>query len=175
MSKGPTLVVKFGTDVATDAVFIAKLDDTMNVDAKGKVKTQFYPKDPAYFWLHYDRSKLQVTAVRSTAGQVVLQGSGSRQQIEEKLFEDLETPVEFECVPSGGLSIRWYGRETTVAVTGRSALATTNYPCHGKVTYGFNVDLGCLLPPAEMVFDTDDEGNSLPWPIDVVIYVDNKK
>ena len=45
-SGGPTIVVDFGESVAeSDRQFIIELDEIMNVDEKGEVKTEFYKED----------------------------------------------------------------------------------------------------------------------------------
>ena len=56
MSVQSTIVVEFG-DGADSSGFVAmELDETLNLDSDGNVKTSFAPGNEVWFWLQHDET-----------------------------------------------------------------------------------------------------------------------
>ena len=167
MSGGPTIVVKFGESVsaADQALFVVELDNELNVDSEGEVKSQFFPGDEIFFLMHYDHSKMVVKAIKNTDGAVVVMGEVGRSKTEEMLFEASDAPVELQHTPSSGPSAKWYGRTSALTRDGRSVTAAST-PCLGDITYSYTATSAKLIPPA-LTLAADEE-----FPIAIVIYVE---
>lgn len=166
MSGGPTIIVKFGASVAADQVlFVVELDNTLNIDSAGEVKTQFFPGDEIFFLMHYDPAKLTVQAIKTTAGQVVLHGQVIRSNTLEELFTAPDEPILLPHMPSGEISVQWFGRTSSLVRSGRSVTAADT-PCLGNITYPYTATLAKLIPPP-LSLAADEE-----FPIAVVIYVE---
>jgi hypothetical protein len=161
---GPTIVVKFGDSVASGALCLVELDEKMNVDGEGKAKSQFYPGDPVYFLVHHDPT-LQITAIGCTSGQVVAQGTVSRDHKEDVFFLAPDEAHETPHNVAGGVTGKWYGRASALTMTGRSLLAP-GAPCIGSISYSFTARLFQFLPPA-MTLAVDET-----WPVGIVITVE---
>ncbi len=180
-SGGPTIVVDFGESVAeSDRQFIIELDDVMNVDDKDEPKTEFYKDDFAWFRTHYDQSKLEVTAIRTTAGQVVNQGQVSRSKTDEMLFINNDTPVSVNYEIDGSPSPIWYGNEATLTKT-IGGLKASNSPCIGDITYSFLCTLYQFRPPILSTSDFQKVADSrdikleeAQYPIAIVFTVEAK-
>jgi hypothetical protein len=167
MSGGPTIVVKFGDDVSSNALFVVELDEEMNRDGQGEVKSQFYPGDQVWLLMHYD-SNLVIKDVRTTSGDIVRQGTVTRSHTEETLFADADTPVELPHNPYGGLGASWFGRSSALSVSGRQVTAEST-PCIGNVTHSFLAELWMYTPPPlSLVADQE-------YPAAIVVYVENRQ
>ena len=167
MSGGPTIVVQFGESVAAadQAGFVVELDDLLNVDAEGEVKTQFHPGDLIHFLMHYDHSKMRVTAIKATSGDVVVLGEVGRDNTVEELFVAAAEPVTLPHVPSGSVTAAWYGRTSILSRDG-AALTAAAVPCLGDISYSY-IATSCRLVPPPLTLAADEE-----YPIAVVIYVE---
>ena len=178
-SGGPTIVVDFGESVAeSDRQFIIELDEVMNVDDQGEVKTEFYKDDFIWFRTHYNHSKLQVTAIKTTAGQVVDQGQVSRSKTDEMLFVNNDTPVSVNYEIDGSPSAVWYCNEASLTKT-EGGLKASNSPCIGDITYSFSCTLYQFRPPPlstsdfQKVADSRDiELDEAQYPIAIVFTVE---
>ncbi len=166
MSGGPTIVVKFGDQAASGSFFLVELDETMNVDAAGKVKTQFYPGDKIWFLLHYDTT-VQVTDLQCSSGGVTPEGIVTRIHRDQMGFETITDPVETSHIPAGPLSPKWYGNVAGLTRSGRS-VSVDNSPAIGDITYAFQADLWRFDPPA-MNLEAEEQ-----YPVLVVIFVESK-
>jgi len=195
MSGGPTIVVKFGESVADGEFFSVELDDSLNTNvpwgqvlsryvlqgvtyyvmyfgvgdirtlpAEG-VKSQFVPGDQVYFLLHYDHSRLRVTGIQATAGQVVMLGEVSRSATDEVLFTSPGELQELSHIPAGGLAASWSGRTAAISRDGRSVSASAA-PCLGNVTYSYQAT-SCRFVPPPMTLGDDDS-----YPVAIVVYVE---
>jgi hypothetical protein len=167
MSGGPTIIVKFGDTVSSNALFVVELDDAMNRDSKGEVKTQFFPGDNVWLLMHYDNN-LIIKDVRTTSGDIVRQGTEGRSKTEETLFEDADTSVELPHNPSSVSAEKWYGRQSPLAVKGR-AVTALNTPCIGDITHTFSAELWMYTPPP-LTLAADEE-----YPAAIVIYVEARQ
>jgi hypothetical protein len=167
MSGGPTIVVKFGEGVAAadQAGFVVELDDVLNLDAAGEVKSQFYPGDLIHFLMHYDHAKMTVTAIKATSGEVVVLGEVSRANTVEELFVAADEPETLPHTPSGTVTPVWYGRTSTLERDG-AALTAASVPCLGDISYNY-LATSCRLVPPPLTLAADQE-----YPIAVVIYVE---
>ncbi|MFA6135476.1 MAG: hypothetical protein WC869_15800 [Phycisphaerae bacterium] len=173
MSGGPTIVVKFGESVsaADQDLFVLELDAELNVDTAGKAKSEFVPGDEIFFLMHYDAARLRVQAIKTTAGQVVLQGQVSRSKTDEQLFvaaasgQGVSEPVVLPHLPSAAPTVQWFGRESALTRTGRSLTAAVT-PCLGKITYNYNATSAKLSPPPLNLAPGEE------FPVAVVIYVE---
>lgn len=162
----PTIVVKFGDSVTgEDSLFIVELDDFLNIDSDGEVKTQFFSGDQIHFLMHYDSSKLVVKNIKTTDGQVVLGQKVNREKTVELLFDDPSTPQELMHVPDSISVEQWYGRTSILRREGRSIYAEST-PCIGDIVYEYSAIAAKLVTP-NVEIEAGDE-----YPIAVVIYVE---
>jgi len=195
MSGGPTIVVQFGESVADGEFFSVELDDTLNTNvpegriinryvmqgvtyfvlyfgpgdirtlpAEG-VKSQFYPGDLIYFILHYDHSRLRVSDIRTTIGQVVVQGEVSRAVTDELLFVTAGESQQLSHNPAGAIAAAWFGRSAALSREGRNVSANAA-PCLGNISYTFQATSCRYVPPPMTLADGED------YPVAIVIYVE---
>jgi len=162
----PTIVVSFGDSVATDdQFFIVELDGVLNVDSAGEVKTQFQPEDDVFFLMHYDKSKLRITDIKTTDSQVVVGREVTRSTTTEYLFVDPSTPQELTYIPDKKPEPSWYGNESALRREGRSVYAAS-CPCIGDITYEYKATSARLAPP-DITLEADET-----YPVAIVIYVE---
>ena len=162
----PTIVVSFGDSVgADDQFFIVELDDILNVDSSGEVKTQFQPEDDVFFLMHYDKSKLQIIDIKTTDSQVVIGDEVTRSTTIEYLFVDPADPQELTYIPGTEPEPSWYGNESGLRREGRGLYALS-CPCIGDVTYEYRATSARLVPP-DITLAADET-----YPVAVVIYVE---
>lgn len=143
-----TIVVQFGTGAASDAFVAVELDETLNLDAIGEVKSQFAPDDEVWFWVQHDPS-LRIGAVECTSGMVVAGGLVLRQRKQELTFTGVDTEVEVSHIPFGPLSLTWYGKVgEQFQVAGKKATVAGNVPCTCDAVIPIEVKLFRFIPPA---------------------------
>jgi|LGOV01.1.fsa_nt_gb hypothetical protein len=170
-----SLVVQFGESVSASQQFaVFELDDQFNVDADGKVKTQFYPREEVFLRLHHG-ADLRVTQVIATDGMVVDMGSGSRDITTQQVFPAplVETGTErtgdvtLAYIPAGNLHPSWMGRAGSgLENDGRQVWITGGEPCMADISYPVNFTLFKLIPPS-MSLAGDEQ-----YPVAVVAYLE---
>jgi hypothetical protein len=195
MSGGPTIVVKFGESVADGEFFSVELDDNLNTNVpRGRilssyilqgityyvmyfglgdirtlpaegVKSQFVPGDQVFFLMHYDHSRLRITDIKATSGQVVVQGEVSRSTTDEVLFTAAGELLQLSHIPVGGVSASWFGRSAAISRDGRNVSANAA-PCLGNVSYVYQAT-SCRFVPPPMTLSDDDS-----YPVAIVVYVE---
>ena len=144
---GATIVVEFGTGADSSAFVAVELDDQLNVDAEGEVKTQFHPGDEVWFWLQWDASALRLDRIRATSGQVVDCGSASRTR-DQQLTWTGDEAVELSHIPAGSPTLRWYGNVGSgLSRDGRKLRVAGNTPCTADATIPISVRLCRYVPP----------------------------
>jgi hypothetical protein len=163
---GPTIVVSFGDSVDSDALFVVELDDTMNLDDEGNIKTSFFPGDYVYFLMHYDPN-LVVTSIQTTSGQVELQGRVSRENTMEIFFQDSTDEHDLTHNPSSHPTGVFDGRQSSIIRSGRKVKAAST-PCIGDITYSYSADLARFIPPTI----TLEEGEQ--YRVGIVIHVEER-
>lgn len=195
MSGGPTIVVKFGESVADGEFFSVDLDDALNVNVpRGRilsryvlqgvtyyvmyfgvgdirtlpaegVKSQFNPGDQVFLLLHYDHSRLRVTDIKATAGQVVMEGAVSRTATDEVLFTAAGELLQLSHIPAGAMAVSWFGRSAAITRDGRN-ISANDAPCLGNVSYAYQAT-SCRYVPPPMVLGEDES-----YPVAIVVYVE---
>lgn len=124
-------------------------------------------------------SNVVINRVLSTAGDMVSSGSGSRSSEELVLFSanDSANPTVFSpiVVPSS-VGIKYYGN---VGLITKKSLGhgmveylgdVTKVPFIGKLTVNYNCVFYDLIPPSNITYDTDSNGDEF-FPIGVVFYI----
>lgn len=162
---GPTIVVHFGDAAAQKAFFLWEPDDEMNVDAAGKVKTQFLPGDQQWIRMQYD-STVRITAVQQSAGMMTYEESVPMDAKERLSFETTVDPVDTKWIPAGGLTPVWYGREPGLTRRGRSVTADAA-PAIGDISYQYQAERWRYDPPPMTLSANQD------FPVLVVIFVES--
>lgn len=195
MSGGPTIVVKFGESVIDGKFFSVELDDALNTNVpRGRilsryilqgvtyfvmyfgvgdirtlpaegVKSQFTPGDQVHLLLHYDHSRLRISDIKATAGQIVIAGEVSRTATDEVLFTAAGEPLQLSHIPAGALAVSWFGRSAGITRDGRNVSANAA-PCLGNISYAYQAT-SCRFVPPPMTLGADDE-----YPVAIVVYVE---
>jgi hypothetical protein len=140
-----SIVVNYGDTAASSALVVVELDDTLNLDAAGKTKTQFYPGDLVYFLVHHDAT-VRITRVLTTSGTVDPLGSVLRDRTQQMLFKSPTDKQDLPHLPAGIVTPSWYGRTSNLVQDGRSLTADAT-PCIGEMDYDMEAELFCLTPP----------------------------
>ena len=144
---GATIVVEFGTGADSSAFVAVELDDRLNKDANGEVKTSFHPGDEVWFWLQWDAAALRLDRVRATSGQVVACGTASRTREQQCTWTGDEA-VELSHIPAGSPALKWYGNVGSgLSRDGRKLWVTGNTPCTADATVPISVHLYRYVPP----------------------------
>lgn len=160
-----TIKVDFGDNVSSDVFFVIELDDTLNLDGDGNVKTQFNPGDSVYFILHYDSSKVTVSAIAASAGDVVSEGSVTRTVTDRLSFTNIDDAVDLSHIPNTTLSADWFGNEPGITRDGISVTADTA-PAIGDIKYNYVAD-GYRFDPPDMDLGDDDD-----FPVLIVVAIE---
>ena len=162
---GATIVVEFGTGADSSAFVAVELDDRLNVDAEGEVKTQFNPGDQVWFWVQHDPS-LRIDRVRATSGMVVSAGSASRTRDQQCTWTG-EASVELSHIPAGSPTLTWYGNVGTgLSRDGRKLRVAGNTPCTADAVVPINVHLYRYVPPPMAL------GEGETWRSVIVVYLE---
>lgn len=164
---GPTIVVSFGEAVSSDALFVVELDDTLNMDGEGNVKTSFFPGDNVYFLMHYD-ANLAIKSIETTSGMVDRQGSVVRQNLMEIFFQSTDDEHDLPHNPSSHPTGTFDGRQSVLTRKGRKVKAVST-PCIGDISYSYVADLAMYIPPA-ITLEEDEQ-----YMVGIVINVDVKE
>ncbi len=161
----PTIVVHFGDSAASSAFFLLELDDIMNVDLAGKVKTQFLPGESQWVRIQYDAT-VQITTVKLSSGMFTFEGIVPRDAKERLSFEATDTPADVKYIPNGGLAPAWFGRSPNITRKGRSITAD-DAPAIGDISYKYQAELWRYDPEPMTLAEGQD------FPVLIVIYVDS--
>lgn len=91
-----TTVVSFNdNNDTTDYIFKIELDETLNLDENGDVKTSFSPGDVIYLQVNKS-SNVDITAVAVTDGSITSTGVGARKGETSNLFSNREVATDDE-------------------------------------------------------------------------------
>lgn len=163
---GATIVVEFGQGADSSAFVAVELDDTLNRDAAGEVKTQFQPGDEVWFWLQWDETALRLDRIRATSGQVVACGSASRTREQQCTWTGDEA-IELAHIPAGAPSLKWYGTVGTgLSRDGRRLRVTGGTPCTADAVVPIAVHLYRYVPPPMTL------GEGETWRTVIVAYME---
>jgi hypothetical protein len=135
MTTKATIVVSFKAGTSSTGYHTAaELDDELNVDSAGNVKTSFYKGDDIYFLLQHD-SRLRIVDIRATNGNVVYIGTVTRTRESFMVFEEVDTPQSFGYM-GGNFSTDWEGNQATVARDGITNITTNagDFPANGTIS-----------------------------------------
>lgn len=147
-SIGTTIVVEFGEGADSSAFVAVELDETLNKNADGSEKSQWYPGDQVWFWLQYDEAVLRLDRIVSTSGMVVAAGEVSRTREQALTWTVADDPVELSHQPSGPVSLHYYGRAGTgMRQEGRQIRMAGGVPCTADATLPLRVLLYRYVPP----------------------------
>ncbi len=161
-----TLVLSFsGGPVASSSGTIrAAWDDARNRAADGTVKSQWLPRDAAFFIVQADAG-VSVTRVLPTDGSVRELGPVNRTQTDSLLFAAADNEQQLSWLPSGVISPTWYGNQGSgLQKNGQTVTVAAGHPCRGNLSYAARVQSYRLDTPAVTLAAKQQ------WPLDVVIY-----
>ena len=162
-----TAVVEFGDGVDDTALVVVELDDAVNLDDDGKVKTSFHPGDRPAFRVHFDPGALRIDSVECSSGMVIDNGDGQRSATVPIDLDDADSRPELRHIPSTLPAWRWYGNAPSVTNDGRVLTASGALPATGDASYSFWCRLFELVPPP-----LDDLGDDEAWRIRIVIHME---
>lgn len=147
MNVGSTIVVEFGQGADSTAFVAVELDETMNLDDSGEVKSQFAPGDEVWFWVQHDAS-LVIDRIESTSGMVVDCGTVRRERTQEMTWTGSDT-VELSHIPAANPAYSWFGNiGHGIARNGRSvSVEVASTPCTCDATLPIDVHLYRFVPP----------------------------
>jgi hypothetical protein len=154
MTVAASIVINYGDSAAASALVSVELDKVLNVDADGKEKTQFYPGDQVWFWVHHDDT-VRIASVLTTSGDVSGGGVVGRTLTGQMLFKSPTDEIDLSHIATS-VSAVWYGRESGLTLSDSRKLTAANTPCIGEITYGLMVHLYCLTPP-DLTLDKDEK------------------
>lgn len=107
-----SVLVEFNSKGSDDYILYAKLDDVLNLDLDGNIKSQFGSEEKGYVIVNHS-DNVTVDSVEITHGSVNYYGSGSRTISEKSLYasKDKKTPSEYSVpvIPSS-TSFKYFGR-----------------------------------------------------------------
>lgn len=179
MTVEATTVVSFNSSSdSEDYIFNIELDDTLNLDSEGEVKTSFAPEDLVYLFVNKSFN-VDVTAVAITAGSISSLGAGQRTGETTHLFATREQATAKEPFPGlytldyittiCDISYIGNGGRVTKQTTPISGLALypdiARTPFIAKLNYTYP-GRGYLVTPPTMVLAEDET-----FPIAVVFYI----
>jgi len=146
MSVQSTIVVEFG-DGADSSGFVAlELDETINLDSDGNVKTSFDPGDEVWFWLQH-ADTLRVGSVAATSGMVVACGIARRSREQELTFAG-DGSQTLSHIPARNPEYTWYGNVGSgMSRDGRTLTVAGNIPCTCDAVIPIDVHLYRFIPP----------------------------
>lgn len=157
-----TCRVTFGSgSSAGDPFAVLELDDVLNVDAAGEVKTTFAAGDTIWFVLHVQPGYAPALAYQ-TDGQVTYSGLVTRPRtMEGALWTPEEAQVELSHYPLGQVDVDWQGNEIALAALSGRTLAASDVPptimARANLSYAIECHLYRFDPPAGMVLADDEE------------------
>lgn len=161
--KKSTLVIVRDESVDADALAVAALDDELNLDNEGNVKSQFLPTDSPYFWVHLDTG-LRITQIRCSSGSVRSLGQVTRTaEIDTLDIDEAGDEHELEYNPASEPVFEWYGNRPTVSRNGRTITFSGELPAAGRGSYTFTALSYQYQPP---VLSADQN-----WRTRIVIHV----
>lgn len=162
---GATIVVEFGQGADSSAFVAVELDDHLNRDADGEVKSAWQPGDQVWWWVQHDPS-LRIDRVRCTSGMVVSGGTVSRSR-DQQLTWTGDEAVELSHIPSGSPTLKWYGNVGTgLSRDGRRMSVTGGLPCTADAIVPISVHLYRYVPPP-MSLSGDETWRSV-----IVVYLE---
>ena len=163
-----SLIVSFGDQVSSDSIFVMELDDVLNVGMDGEPKTSFYPCDNIFFLIHHEPG-LTINSLKSTSGQIVPQGSVTRNRKNQLLWISEEDTHRLSYIPSSSLVPTWYGNIATgMSVSDMVSVSISGgvLPALCLAEYSAVFKLYKLIAPC-VLLGVDEE-----WPIVVVAEVE---
>lgn len=146
MSGKTTLVIKFGAG-ASGGFVAAEFDAKKNVDAAGKIKTNYSPGEEVWFLVQHDDT-LRIGRVAATGGMIVTRGSVPRSRVDRLDLAEIDTIVELSRIPSGSVTRSWVDNAAAVTIAGRVVSAIGGkLPAKGDFSYTAVMHSFSLIPP----------------------------
>ena len=142
-----TLTIQFGEGADSSLLAVALLDDELNRDAAGEVKSSFASGDQPYFLVHLDPA-LAVGSVRCSSGSARFLGEVTRTEEADIDADAAGDTAELSYLPAGGVSGTWYGNQPGMTVNGRTLTWAEPLPATGKLRYSYRAYSYRYSPPA---------------------------
>jgi len=167
MTTQATIVTSFGDGGGGNGEHVvAEFDDDLNIDSDGEVKLSFNPGDDVYFLVQHD-SKVRITNVKSTLGQVQSQGDVSRTRTKTILFAELNEKKSFGYIGSSP-SVNCFGNQAAVNTIDDVDVVAVS----GTMPAMIEVSKSCTFKSYKLIapvpaLDEDEE-----YPVGVVIYME---
>ena len=141
--------------------YVPELDDILNIDADGEVKTTFVETDTIWFVLHLEPGYVPAIAYQ-TDGMVTYCGPVTRSRtMEGAVWTPEDLSVELPHYPAGEVVSEWQGNEITLApVRGRTLASLADdlsIMARADLTYTINCHLYRFDPPAGLVVPEEED------------------
>lgn len=147
MSIGATIVVQFGEGADSSAFVAVELDETLNRDSEGNVKSQFNPGDQPWWWIQHD-PVLRIDRVTCTSGMVVAAGEVARSRKQELTWITADEGQDLSHIPASNPALTWYGNVGQgLSRDGRKLTLTGGLPCTADAIIPIQVHLYRYVPP----------------------------
>lgn len=163
METGATIVVTVRGPAAADNQPLIFLDDQLNRDDQGNVKTSFAPGDRVYVLLQIPAGQT-VDDVRSSDGTLNPLGLVTRQQTDQLTIESDAKTVSLSKNPAGSLEPGWYGNSGSMSIDGKNLTITGDLPAIVDLTYSYQA-ISYLLTGPDVELDDNQT-----WPVRVTAY-----
>jgi len=157
-----TIVVSI-SDPAADNKPVLTLDDTLNIGADGKVKTQFLPGERVYVLLQIPDGVV-VTDVRCSDGSIAKVGDVSREQTDRLTIDEASDQLTLSKIPAGDLEPTWYGNSGSLSLDGKTLTVSGDLPAIVDLTYAYTATSYILSGPAVALAGGEE------WPVRVTAY-----
>lgn len=139
------IVVRFGEGVDSSSLVVVELDEVMNVNAAGEVRSTFPPGVDAWFLVHLEPG-LMVGPVASSGGTVQKLGKVDRDREQDIDFGVVGDTATLSHIPIDGVEITWEGRDGMVERIGRQLTAVAA-PAIGVCRYRMRATQCRFIPP----------------------------
>jgi hypothetical protein len=139
-----TIILNFADAAASGALVVVEMDDDLNRDGAGEVKTSYFPGDQPCFLVHHDAT-VRIKSTSMSSGFLAYQGLVYRARTNQMQFATDTDAQETPHIPIS-VSASWYGRSPSLAVDGRK-LTASEAPSIGDVTHSFMAHSYRITPP----------------------------
>jgi hypothetical protein len=166
MTTQATIIASFGEEAAAENYHVViELDDQLNKDSDGDVKTTFNPGNEVYFLVQHD-SRVRINSIKSSKGQVQALGSVTRTRTKNILFAEAGEEQQFGYL--GSSSVEWLGNTAGIVDYDGINLRAVggNFPAMGRVSKSTTFSSYKLVADVPTLSEDED------YPIGVVVYME---
>lgn len=130
-----TAIARFGQkSVEGNSLIVAEIDGYMHLDGDGQERHVFLPGEEVFFLLHLDPDVKIIRIKATDDGDVGQVGMVTRTRTQQLSFDNPNHAITLPYRPSGPLDAKWYGRSSSLLLSGLSVKASSA-PCLGDVSF----------------------------------------